>query len=83
MYSGRSSVLGEEMKSDSQKPNESYSRMQRERGEGNISASFSDGFFLAERDINIYQQFSKGARKRSLGGLYKVKFLDDEKAINY
>jgi CRISPR/Cas system endoribonuclease Cas6 (RAMP superfamily) len=35
--------------------------------------------FIAEKDFNLYEQFSKGNRKKGLGALYKVKFLDEEK----
>jgi hypothetical protein len=94
--SGRSSVMGDDiLKSDSQRVNESFSKMNRassERNEGivvqdeRMSTYFLSGetpLFLSEKDFNIYEQFSKGSRKRGLGALYKVKFLDEEKQVNY
>lgn len=38
--------------------------------------------FISEKDFNIYEQFSKGNRRRGLGGLYKVKLYDEEKQLN-
>lgn len=35
-----------------------------------------------EKDFNIYEQFNKSIRKRGLGALYKVKFLDEEKQLH-
>jgi hypothetical protein len=47
------------------------------------TSSFPESLFISERDFNLYEQFTKGGRKRGLGALYKVKLLDEERQINY
>ena len=46
------------------------------------SGSYPDGLFISERDFNLYEQFSKGAKKRGIGALFKAKLLDDERQSN-
>ncbi|CDW81984.1 protein kinase [Stylonychia lemnae] len=72
--SGMSSQVGDTdaYRSDSVKAfNESFNRGQ-----------YQEGLFISERDFNLYEQFSKGNKRRGLGGLYKVKLFDEEKQLN-
>ena len=74
-------------KSDSVKAfNESFTRASRERGgigsynEAMLSSgSYPESLLISEKDFNLYEQFSKGNKRRGLGGLFKVKLFDEEK----
>jgi hypothetical protein len=91
--SGMSSQIGDNdpYRSDSVKAfNESFTRASRERGgigsyqEGVMQATgtYPESLFISEKDFNLYEQFSKGNKRRGLGGLYKVKLFDEEKQLN-
>ena len=43
------------------------------------SGSYPEGLFISDKDFNLYEQFSKGAKKRGIGALFKVKLIDDER----
>mmetsp|Transcript_3066 Transcript_3066/g.2048 ORF Transcript_3066/g.2048 Transcript_3066/m.2048 type:complete len:204 (-) Transcript_3066:355-966(-) len=65
--------------------NESFTRASREKLGilDQFNTLFSEGFISSEKDFYLYEQFSKGGKKRGLGVLYRVKTLDEESQISF